>query len=140
MGKMAISVLALFLIGCSSSVSKGDLHHLNGYWTIKEVSFSEGTAKQYKGSTSIDFIQWDGKKGFKKKVVPKWDGTFTASDDALFFTITEVGGTFFLNFSKGDTTWQETIVSLSHESLVQKNQEGISYIYTRFEPIETQKK
>ena len=75
-------------VGCTRTVSKEDLKRLNGYWEIEKVSLPDGTVKEYKVNPTIDYVQIDGLKGFRKKVHPKLDGTYDASNDAELFVIT----------------------------------------------------
>jgi len=76
-----------FLTACTTSVSKEELLKLNGYWEIVEVEFSNGQKKSYKVNPSIDYIELKEMKGFKKKVQPKFDGTYNVSNDNEPFTI-----------------------------------------------------
>jgi len=80
------SLIFIFL-GCSNSVSKEDLQNLNGYWEIEKVVFPNGETKDFKVSTTIDYIETEMSKGFRKKMQPKFDGTYTTSNDAELFTI-----------------------------------------------------
>ena len=74
-----LSILMVLFVGCSPKISQEDLQLLNGYWEIEKVIFPIGETKDFKSSTTIDFIELDGMKGFRKKVQPKFNGTFETS-------------------------------------------------------------
>jgi hypothetical protein len=108
---------------------------LNGYWEISEVKFPDGNTKEYKINSNVDYFQLEGLKGFRKKVNPKFDGSFETSDDAEPFTILEENDGFIIRYKNNLSSWQEVIVSLSNENFSLKNEEGTMYHYKRFEPI-----
>lgn len=123
------------IVSCSGRVSLEDLHHLNGYWEIEEVEFSNGNTKEYPMNTVVDYIELKDGKGFRKKMVPRFDGTFETSDDAEPFTIVEENGMFFMRYENPLSEWQERLLSLSEDSFSVENPEGITYYFKRFEPI-----
>ena len=139
MGKQNICILfallCLFLSGCESDVSKDQLSQLNGYWEITEVEFPNGKKKEYTVNPTVDFIEINDMTGFKKKVYPKFDGTYRTSDDAEPFKIIEGEKGLLFSYKKGLTEWQERIVLISKDNFAVTNQDGITYSYKRFEPI-----
>lgn len=130
----AIGFCFLFL-GCTNGISKGDLELLNGYWEINEVIFSDGKKKEYNVNTSVDYIEFKGLKGFRKKVQPKFNGTFQTSDDAEAFLISEIDGNFFINYKTELSEWSEKLVQLNSDTFSVVNEEDVRYEYKRFEPI-----
>lgn len=136
-----VSVLTFvyLIIGCSDTLSKEDLSQLNGYWEIAKVSFRNGNTKEYKVSTSIDFIKIDSLKGYRKKVQPKFDGTFDTSNDAEFFLIKEQNGEFIIHYKNDLSEWNETILEISRDNFSVSNEAGITYTYKRFNPINVKK-
>tara|TARA_R100000935_G_scaffold41132_2_gene62724 strand:+ start:66206 stop:66568 length:363 start_codon:yes stop_codon:yes gene_type:complete len=116
-------------------VNKLDLPHLNGYWEIKEVTFPDGSKKEYTVNTSIDYIQVKEHEGFRKKVQPNFNGTYVTSNDAELFTIYENEGVFNLNYKTDLSEWHEKIISLSENKFIVISEENIKYHYRRFEPI-----
>lgn len=124
----------LLLFSCNT-VTKDKLTLLNGYWEISEVKFPDGNTKEYKINSNVDYFQLEGLKGFRKKVNPKFDGSFETSDDAEPFTILEENDGFIIRYKNNLSSWQEVIVSLSNENFSLKNEEGTMYHYKRFEPI-----
>lgn len=125
----------LLCISCVSKVSQEQLHLLNGYWEIKEVTFKDGTKKEYSVNTTVDYISLDSLKGFRKKMSPKFNGTFETSNDAEPILIRIANDSIFMNYTTDLNTWEEVLISLSEKSFSVKNDQGITYTYERFEPI-----
>lgn len=125
----------LFIISCNTPVGKEQLSLLNGYWEIKEVRFSDGTKKEYNINTTVDYITLDSLKGFRKKVNPKFNGTYETSDDAEPFFIRIKNDSIFMEYKNELTSWEEVLLSLSRDNFSVKNDQGIIYHYQKFEPI-----
>lgn len=121
--------------GCSSGISKEDLPKLNGYWEIEQVVFSDGKTKEYKVNTTVDYIQLDDLEGFRKKVSPKFNGTYETSNDAEAFTISKKDGNFTIDYKTELSKWTEKLVVLDADTFSVVNEEGLRYDYKRFEPI-----
>ncbi len=134
-----ISILLVLLVGCNSKVAKEDLQQLNGYWEIEKVSFPNGETKDFMSSTTIDYIELDGMKGFRKKVQPKFNGTFETSNDAELFTIVQNGEGFVLNYSGSVNSWKEEMISISKDNFSVMNQDTLTYTYKRYEPLNLNK-
>ena len=129
-------LLILLFWSCSdSSVNEKDLHYLNGYWEISEVKFPDGSIKEYGMNPSIDFIQLKEKKGYRKKMKPKFDGTYDTSKDVEDFEVSRTHETYILRYSTEMSEWEEKLVQLDSVSFSVTNQEGVTYKYKRFEPI-----
>ena len=129
----------VFFVGCFNSISKEDLTQLNGYWEIEQVVFSDGETKEYNVNTTIDYIQVEGVKGFRKKVTPKFDGTYQTSDDVEEFVISESDGDFTINYQTELSEWSETLTALGVDTFSVVNEEGKRYEYKRFQPITIEK-
>ncbi|MEH6748255.1 MAG: hypothetical protein V7670_15590 [Maribacter arcticus] len=125
----------LLFISCGSKIDQEQLHLLNGYWEIKEVTFKDGTKKEYSVNTTVDYISLDSLKGFRKKMSPKFNGTFETSNDAEPILIRISNDSIFMNYTTEFNTWEEVLLSLSEKSFSVKNEQGITYTYERFEPI-----
>lgn len=139
MKRISVLILLLF-IGCSDKISEENLDQLNGYWEIEKVIFPDGSTKEYSVNTSIDFISVDDKKGYRKKVQPKFEGNYTTSNDADPFVILEREGSFSIHYNTEAhrdpmTKRSEELVSLSEGEFSVRNIDGITYCYKRFEPI-----
>lgn len=134
--KKLIYLSFLFFVACQSEVSKEDLKQLNGYWEIKTVVFPDGTTKEYKSSSTVDYFEIENLKGFRKKVQPKLNGTYDTSNDAELFTIVKKERGFQMVYKNELSEWSETLLSLHETSFSVVNKEGVRYDYNRFEPIE----
>ena len=134
--KNCLGLLVLFVaIGCSPKVDVATLPQLNGYWEIDKVVFPDGSSKSYEVNASVDFIQINEKEGFRKKMQPQLDGSFRTSDDAEQFTVIEKSGVLIMSYSNAAQTWEETLVVLKDDQFEVVNQDGISYHYKRYQPL-----
>ncbi|WP_067033326.1 hypothetical protein [Allomuricauda sp. CP2A] len=130
----------LMVLGCKkTAVAEADLHYLNGYWEIDEVEFPDGSIKEYGMNPSIDFIHLQENEGYRKKMQPKFDGTYSTSNDLETFSISEVTDGFTLQYQNDFSEWEEKLVQLDSTSFAVINQEGVTYSYKRFEPIKIPK-
>lgn len=128
--------IILFFWGCKdTSISEGDLHHLNGYWEISKVELQDGAEKSYSVNPSIDFIQLKGTKGYRKKMQPKFDGTYIISSDVEFFEVITVDERFILYYKSPLSEREEKLIQIDSTSFSVRNEDGILYSYKRFEPI-----
>ncbi|MCL5246088.1 hypothetical protein M4I21_09745 [Cellulophaga sp. 20_2_10] len=137
MKKIALLGALLLFIGCNKKiVKKEDIQLLNGYWEINKVYFSDGSSKEYKASPMVDFFKIDSLKGFRTKVQPKIGGTFNSNKDSDKVVITEKEGTFTIHYTNDLTEREEEILNLSKDSFSVKDNEQITYVYIRYQPIE----
>ncbi len=128
-----------FLASCTEKVGVEQLHLLNGYWEIESVSFADGNNKTYGLNPMVDYIELEGLKGFKKKAQTKFDGTYTVTDDAEYFTIMEKGGILSMQYNNKMSQWGEEITGISETHFSVINQDGVTYIYKRYQPINANK-
>lgn len=133
--KITIFIFLIFTLSSCSSITEDKLLLLNGYWEITEVEFPNGGKKEYKISSDVDFFMVDDLKGYRKKVKPRFDGSFETSDDAEPFIIVQEDDIFLIQYQNELSTWKEYMISLSDTNFSVKNEEGIVYHYKRFEPI-----
>lgn len=134
MNRFLILFIGILLFSCSS-VTEDKLTLLNGYWEIIEVEFSNGNKKEYKVNSNVDYFMLKDLNGYRKKVNPKFDGSFETSDDAEPFTILKKNDAFKMSYKNSLSSWEERILSLSDENFSVKNENGTIYRYKRFEPI-----
>lgn len=135
MRQLSIILVCILLYSCGETVTKEDLTYLDGYWEIKQVKFPNGDTKTYEMNATVDYIEVTGTKGYRKKVQPLFDGSFETSDDAEYFSITERDGTFIMVYESTMAVWEEEIRSITETELRLVNEEQITYIYKRFQPI-----
>ncbi len=127
--------LVFLWMGCTGKVSREAIPQLNGYWEIKKVVFPDGKSKEYQMSTTVDYIQLEGLKGFRKKVQPQLDGTYGTSNDAELFSIMEDGDDLHIHYKNELSEWSETLMKLDEDTFWVVNEAGIQYHYERFQPI-----
>ena len=125
----------LILSSCNPTPDKEDLQYLQGYWEIQKVALSDGTEKTYTANTTIDYFDWNGRSGYRKKVQPTLDGKYLTSDDALPMEILWRDRRLFLGFTGGDTQWEEEVLELDSLSLTTRHSNGLLYTYNRYEPF-----
>ncbi|MEM6865179.1 MAG: hypothetical protein AAF575_08350 [Bacteroidota bacterium] len=132
-------ILFFLFLGCADkTIEERQLPLLNGYWEIQKVEFPGGDSKAYKASNSLDFILLKGKKGFRKKVQPRINGTYMVSENDESFQLLKKEETYVFYYKNYLSEWQEQLVSLDSVSFTTKNEEGILYFYKRYEPISIQ--
>lgn len=121
--------------GCTSKVSKEDIANLNGYWEIEKVTFANGDTKDYGVNQTVDYIKLDGFKGFRKKMQPKFDGSFSTSNDAEPFIIQNANGRFEFQYKNEMSEWKEEIKSISKDRFSVINQDALTYTYRRYQTM-----
>ena len=140
MKKLIPLLFSFLLFSCKNEpVKEADLHYLNGYWEIAEVEFPDGSIKEYGMNANIDFIQFEDGKGYRKKMQPKFDGTFDTSDDTESYTLSPSHESYILHYKNDFSEWEETLTKIDSLSFSVINPEGITYSYKRFEPIKIPK-
>jgi hypothetical protein len=135
MRKIAVILLMVGLAGCGGKISNGDLAKLNGYWEIHEVIMPDGEKKDYTVNQTVDYFEIKGKTGFRKKLMPRFDGKFEENGLQESFAIKAHGDVLYMNYKTDYATWQEELVSLSDSVLVVKNDNKIEYHYKRHVPF-----
>lgn len=139
MQKLSYLFLICMLLGCAKSVEKEDLPKLNGYWEIEKVVFPDGNAKNYSVNPMVDYVQLEGDKGYRKKVQPKFNGSYDTSNDAEPFRIVEIKAQFYMLYKNDMSTWKEQILAVDDDFFSVVNEAGLQYQYKRFEPISVEK-
>lgn len=127
--------VAVMAMSCGNSVSETDLKQLTGYWEIVEVNMPDGTTKEYKINPTIDYFELKGKTGFRKKVMPQFDGTYRVNDLSEKINVTEEDGALYINYVTDYAKWKEEIVELNDEELVLRNNHDMEYHYKKPEPF-----
>lgn len=128
-------ILFLFVLStvlsCKQKISDADILNLNGYWEIEKVILPDGEKKEYKINETIDFFKVENKKGFRKKMMPQFDGTYLTNDinEDLEIIIKDEHAT--IKYTTEFANWEETIIELTAEKLVLKNKQELEYHYKR---------
>lgn len=122
----------LLFTACSKSIAETDLVHVNGYWEIEKVILPNGETKDYKINENLDYFFIENQTGFRKKVLPQFDGTYLTNDIEEAIAITFEDGKCLLNYKTAYATWQEEVVRLDNEKLVIKSlSNDLTYHYKK---------
>lgn len=129
--RKAVILLYIFVsISCGQRVEMTDIAKLNGYWEIEKVILSDGNEKEYKVNETIDYFKVNGTTGFRKKVMPQFDGTYLENGDAEKIDVAFKEKKAFLNYTTNYAKWKEEIISISDDKLVLRNGE-VEYYYKK---------
>lgn len=136
MNRIVVLLFAsFFVLSCGRNVSDEDLTKLNGYWEIEEAIMADGTKKEYKVNPTIDYFELKGKEGFRKKVMPQFDGTYRVNDLSEKITVIKESGKTYISYTTEYAKWKEEVLELDDKELVVKNQHDIEYHYKKPEPF-----
>ena len=111
------------------------LSSLQGYWEIQKVELPDGEKREFSVNTTVDYIQWDGENGKRKKLSPGLNGNYTTSRQTEVFTSEVRAGKLYLLYQTPYNEWEEQILAADSTQLVVKNAEGKIYHYRPFETI-----
>ncbi|MCA0153389.1 lipocalin family protein [Winogradskyella vincentii] len=133
--KKFVLIFFMVVMSCSNN-PEGYIEHLNGYWEIKEVVFSDGKKREYSINETIDYIQLnDSLKGFRKKMKPGINDTYFTSDDAEAITAKIEDNELNLYYSTLYSNWKETVLDADENQLKVRNENNVVYLYKRYQPI-----
>lgn len=136
MKKIIALLLLMVVFGCTDNL-EDNISYMNGYWEIKEVTLPDGSKREYTFSETIDFFEVnDSLIGFRKKMKPNFDGTFSTSEDAEALQIKIENDSLNIYYSTPYAKWKETILDVSEDQIVIQNQAKLRYTYKRYEPLE----
>jgi hypothetical protein len=126
-------VTAVLFSGCKEHFEGTDYSKLNGYWEIEKVLMPDGSEKDYSVNPTVDYFELKGNKGFRKKAMPQFDGTYRANDFSEDFTIEKKGEKTVLKYTTEYAKWEEELLTADDKELVTKNQHNIQYHYKKTE-------
>lgn len=135
MKKTLLGLVLFILISCQSKVAKEDIAKLNGYWEIENAVMLDGTKKEYKINETIDYFEVKNNVGFRKKVMPQFDGKYMVNNQQENIKIIEKEGVFFIEYTTPYAKWRESILEISEDKLVLKNQQNLEYHYKKPTPF-----
>ncbi|WP_298155673.1 lipocalin family protein [Flavobacterium sp.] len=124
---IAIGLIA----GCEQSVTESSLKNINGYWEISETISRKGETKEFKINETIDYFELKNGKGFRKKVMPQFNGHYTVNNQKEEIVLQKQKDHFYLVYTTPYGKWRDEIISLSDEELALKNEQGMEYHYKR---------
>lgn len=135
MKRISLLFIVILVISCSPS-PESYLEHVNGYWEIKEVIFTDGNKKVYKYNETIDYISVnDSLKGFRKKLKPGFNSKYITSEDTEGITVKIENDSLNFYYKTPFGNWKETVIMANREQLKVVNDRETVYIYKRHKPI-----
>ena len=123
------------LTACKEAIKPEDISKINGYWEIETVTMPDGNEREYKISETIDYFEIKKDSGFRKKVMPQFDGKYLVNDKSEKIKIVSEGEKIFLAYSTEYSKWKEEVLEVSDEKLVLKNEAEIEYQYKKPTPF-----
>lgn len=132
---LPVLILLFVFSACNQQDPEEQIKYLDGYWEIESVEISEDSIREYKFNETIDFIEIDGREGFRKKVRPQLDGTFQVTDDEEKVEVKVEDKFVFLYYSTPYDSWKEKLVEAKENELTMENERGIRYHYKRYTPL-----
>ena len=129
-------LLALGIIFSCSKDPETLISHLNGYWEIDEVTLPDGTKRDYNYNDTIDFLSInDSLTGFRKKMKPNFDGSFSTSNDAEALKIVIENDSLNIYYKTPYSEWKETVLDATEDKLLIQNKDKLIYLYKRYESL-----
>lgn len=129
-----VAILWLLFISCGNNPEE-QLKHITGYWEIAEVEKDNETLKEYTINLLVDYIEINDKKGFRKKVAPRFDGSFEITEDRQNIDVKINDGEIILHYSTPYDNWTETVLVANESKLVLLNQDKKKYVYKRYKKM-----
>lgn len=129
-----ISILLIF-----SCQNKPDAHlqFIEGYWEIVQVEKEGQIIKSFSINPDIDYFKiFDKKNGFRKKLKPRFDGSFETSKDTLKFDVEISENKLYLIYNNDLLTLREHVEKANANRLIISNTEGFKYTYKPYEPLD----
>ncbi len=100
------------------------------------MTLNNGTEKSYKINETVDYIQiLNDSVGVRKKMKPKFDGTYSTTNFQEKFTFNLSENGLELNYKTPYYSWKETIQSISKSEMTVVNDNKDVYLYKRYQPI-----
>jgi hypothetical protein len=139
MKRYTILMFSLILMGCSNDPNSF-VEHLTGYWEIDEVTLADGSKRDYTYNDTVDYLSVnDSLTGFRKKMKPSFDGTYSTSEDAERLKVKIENDSLRIYYTTPYATWKETVLNATADQLLIINEQKVKYLYKRFEPITVEK-
>ncbi|MFD1063474.1 hypothetical protein ACFQ1Q_09475 [Winogradskyella litorisediminis] len=136
MKKILALLFFISILSCSTN-PESHLEHVNGYWEIDQVIFTDGSKKSYKYNETIDYINInDSLKGFRKKLKPGFNSKYITSDDAEGITVKIENDSLNFYYKTPFANWKETILMAEENNMKVLNDRETVYIYRRYKPLE----
>lgn len=130
--KILFFLFGIVLLGCQKNSPEEQLQHLTGYWEIDRVEVSDDSIINYKVNATVDYMEFEGKEGFRKKVKPQFDGSFKTSESKEQISARIENDSLRLYYKTPFNQWKETVISAEGDKFSVLNQDGKIYYYTKF--------
>lgn len=128
-------IVAFIFVSCASN-PEDKIKNIEGYWEIKEVKKDNKLIKEYSISLSVDYFEVnDDLTGFRKKVSPTLNGTFTVTQDQAPFTLKVENDSLNIYYNHNGVITKETIIKGTKDELVIVNSQDFRYIYKPYKSI-----
>jgi len=125
----------ILLCSCKTDVSTY-IPFIEGYWEIASVYKDQKKVKEFKMSGSIDYFKVNSDvSGYRKKVTPRFDGTFEMSQHESKFTISIRDNRLWIDYTNNEVTYSEEIIRANSTHLIISNSDGFIYTYKPYEPL-----
>lgn len=139
MKKLIFYTSLILLLACGKN-PETFIPHINGYWEIDEVTMADGAIRDYNYNDTVDYFSVsDSLTGFRKKMRPSFDGTYTTSDSSEDLTLKIENDSLHIYYITPFANWKETVLDATPDKLLIINDQKIKYLYRRFEPIIVEK-
>lgn len=123
------------IISCNNQDPEEQIHYLEGYWEIEKVEFSRDSIRTYTFNETVDFLDLEDGKGFRKKVRPQLDGSYQVTNDAEQMEVKVEDNSLYLIYTTPYDTWKEKVLKAEEDHLQIENERGTIYHYKRFKPL-----
>jgi hypothetical protein len=135
--KKVLLLTTLFFFGCKPH-PVDYIELINGYWEIENVYKNGKLLKEFKISQEIDYFRIDNDlSGFRKKLKPNFNGSYTTSKDQLNFKLEiKFNKRLIIVYEDNNTIFVEEITKVNKTNLSIKNDKGMVYNYKPYKPLE----
>ncbi|HLT32506.1 MAG TPA: lipocalin family protein, partial [Aquaticitalea sp.] len=114
--KKVISIALLMIAFNCSNNPANFIEHLNGYWEIEEVTLPDGSTREYTFNGTIDFLHInDSLTGYRKKLKPSFDGSFSTSDDQETLKVMIENDSLNMYYKTPYAEWKETVLKATEK-------------------------
>ena len=135
--KKVLFITTLFFFGCKPH-PVDYIEFINGYWEIENVYKNGKLLKEFKISQEIDYFRINNDlSGFRKKLKPNFNGSYTTSKDQLNFKLEiKFNKRLMIVYEDNNTIFVEEITKVNKTNLSIKNDKGMVYNYKVYKPLE----
>ena len=133
--KKIILLLLLAIISCNKEIDSKNLENLNGYWEIEKATDVDGNTKDYKINETIDYFFVKNNVGFRKKVMPQFDGKYLTNNLQEGIKVINNDDSFFIEYQTDFSSWKDEIIEISLDKLVLRNDQKTTYYYKKHIPF-----